>query len=96
MDEHFDVELEDDSEKQLANELLRFHKYCSDGNEVLALEEFAKLAPVQPWISSIDSLVSKTNNRSLRAAVDSSSDDDDDDVMDTADDGWEQVKTRRR
>lgn len=50
MDEIFNTKLEDDSEKQVAQDVVRFHNYII-ANDVAALTtELQRLPPIQPWI----------------------------------------------
>ena len=50
MDEQFNTELQDNSSVQVAEELLRFYRYCIENDENLAVTEFAKLSPLQLWL----------------------------------------------
>ncbi|KAF3427831.1 hypothetical protein E2986_05793 [Frieseomelitta varia] len=50
IDEQFNTELEDNSSEQVAEELLRFYRYCIESHESLAVTEFAKLSPLQKWL----------------------------------------------
>lgn len=97
MDTNFSTELEDNSAIQVANELLRFHRYCMEGAEAMAVEELAKLAPLQPWIMTRES-IGAANNQSSQVKNDSSSssEEEDDKQMETVDDDWVEVKTRRK
>ncbi|XP_054005731.1 uncharacterized protein LOC128890853 [Hylaeus anthracinus] len=52
LDEHFNTELEDDSAVQVAEELLRFYRYCCENNESIAVAEFEKLPPLQSWLTA--------------------------------------------
>jgi len=97
MDTQFSTELEDNSAIQVANELLRFHRYCMEGNEAAAVEELAKLPPLQSWIMTRESIRDR-NDHKASTNNDSSSDSDGEDVkqMDAVDDEWVEVKTRRK
>ncbi|XP_018303819.1 uncharacterized protein [Mycetomoellerius zeteki] len=50
MDDQFNTEVQDDSIMQVAEELLRFRRYCMEGNESIAKTEFEKLPPLQSWL----------------------------------------------
>ena len=50
IDEQFNTELEDNSSEEVAEELLRFYRYCIENHESLAVTEFAKLSPLQKWL----------------------------------------------
>lgn len=107
MDDEFEIQLEDESEKQIANILLKFNQYCSQGNLELVQSEIDKLPTLKPWILSREEIISQRNRSHTGSLAnnleDSSSDTDGDDVdMETdeaaarADDGWTEVKTRRK
>lgn len=51
MDDRFSTELQDDSSIEVAQELLRFYRYCTEGDEVTAKAEFEKLPPLQSWLN---------------------------------------------
>ncbi|XP_043278954.1 uncharacterized protein [Venturia canescens] len=99
MDTNFSTELEDNSAIQVANELLRFYKYCKEGNELIALEELSKLPALQPWIMTSEPMrerhvrASRTENAN---ESDSESDGSNDHKMETMNDDWVEVKTRRK
>lgn len=95
MDEQFNTELQDLSCKQVAEELYKFYCYCVEGNETLAVIEFEKLPPLQPWI--ISCLAKKINNGSI--AFENNSDSESDEIeesMETEGAEWIQVKPRRK
>ncbi|XP_057318748.1 pre-rRNA-processing protein TSR2 homolog isoform X2 [Microplitis mediator] len=107
IDDEFDIQLEDESEKQIANILLKFNQYCSQGNLELVQSEMDKLPTLKPWILSREEIISQRNRSHADSLAnnleDSSSDTDgDDEDMETdetaagADDGWTEVKTRRK
>lgn len=99
MDTNFSTELEDNSAIQVANELVRFYKYCIDGNEAIATEEFSKLPPLQPWMDASKSMRER-HDPLLRMESSDESDSDGDECndkkMDTTTDDWVEVKTRRQ
>ena len=64
MDEHFNTELHDDSAMQVAEELLRFHRYCTENNETSAVAELEKLPPLQSWLVTNEP-VRRTQSRSI-------------------------------
>lgn len=101
MDDAFQTELQDDSVADVAKELLRFHKYCMDGDESTALAELAKLPPLAPWI--LGKRTAKEDRRQVRqqAADETKSNDgvermEEEDEDEVEDDGWTEVKTRRQ
>ncbi|XP_029156688.1 uncharacterized protein LOC114929324 [Nylanderia fulva] len=93
MDEQLNTILEDNSTIQVAEELLRFHRYCMEGNESTAKTELEKLPPLQPWFTCERPVRS---TRPLPSKEDSSSDDDMDvDKNEQENDGWTVVTSRR-
>lgn len=97
MDEQFNTELQDNSSKEVAEELLRFYQYCMESNESTATAELEKLPPLQSWLVSTLPTTS-SNNHSLPVDCDSSSDDENmDEDKNVADaEGWIEVKARRK
>ncbi|CAL1688248.1 unnamed protein product [Lasius platythorax] len=93
MDEQLNTILEDDSTVQVAEELLRFYRYCMEGNESTAKTELEKLPPLQPWLTCERPVRS---TRPLPLKEDSSSDEDMDvDKNEQENDGWTVVTNRR-
>lgn len=97
MDEQFNTELQDESALQVAEELLRFYKYCIENNESLAMAELEKLPPVQPWLLSTVPL-RRANQSSVQNEDDSSSENEENvtEPMEVADSEWTEVRTRRK
>lgn len=96
MDEYFNTEMLDGSTMQIAEELLRFYRYCLEGKESVALTELERLPSLQPWL-----IVPFGHHKchSVPAQYDSSSDEDmDTDAngknSDGKDKGWVQVRKR--
>ncbi|KAL7302843.1 hypothetical protein TKK_0004075 [Trichogramma kaykai] len=98
MDDQFQTQLEDNSEKEVALLVIQFYKLFKN-NDIRGIEmEYNKLPPTLPWILS---------NRNIRpaarignAAEEDSSSDDEDDSNDNenameVEDGWEVVARRR-
>ncbi|XP_058798678.1 pre-rRNA-processing protein TSR2 homolog isoform X1 [Phymastichus coffea] len=50
LDEDFNTRVEDDSEKEVARDILRFHNYITTNDMVTLTNELQKLPPLQPWI----------------------------------------------
>lgn len=88
MDDQFNTELQDDSTVQIAEELLRFYRYCMEGNESTAKTEFEKLPPMQSWLNS------ERPARPIRSQPDSNSDEDMD-IDEQEKDGWTMVTNKR-
>lgn len=95
MDEHFNVQLEDNSSFQVADELLKFYSYCAGGNEPLAMQELEKLPPLQSWITS-RTITRRDIDRFIEQGGDSSSDEDGDRSLDDAGEEWTEVRSRRK
>ncbi|KAL6266784.1 hypothetical protein P5V15_003616 [Pogonomyrmex californicus] len=96
MDDQFNTELQDDSTVQVAEELLRFYRYCMEGNEATAKIEFEKLPPLQPWLNLERSIQSTRVNHSQPIKEDSSSDEEMDiDRNEQEKNGWTVVTNRR-
>lgn len=93
MDDQFNTELQDDSTVQVAEELLRFYRYCMEGNESTAKTEFEKLPPMQSWLNSERPA---RPTRSQPVKPDSNSDEDMDiDKNEQEKDGWTVVTNKR-
>lgn len=93
MDEQLNTILEDNSTVQVAEELLRFYRYCIEGNESTAKTELEKLPPLQPWLICERPIRS---TRPLPVQQDSNSDEDMNvDKNEQEDDGWTVVTNRR-
>ena len=97
MEEGFKTVLEDFSSTEVAEELTRFYNYCKNEEEAMALVEFEKLPPLQPWITTHVPTKSKPS-RSSPQENDSSSEDEEtsNDQMEVVDDDWTTVRTRRK
>lgn len=103
MDEIFNTVLEDDSENQVAQELVRFHLYMIN-NDLTKLEtELEKLPNFVPWLSEQKNATKNKNNDSeSNDDMDTSIDDSESEnksntrqIMDVDEDGWS-VVTRKR
>lgn len=93
MDDQFNTELQDDSSIQVAEELLRFYRYCIEGDELKAKTELEKLPPLQSWLN-LEQPVRPT--RPVKHESSSSDDDDMDiDKNEQEGDGWTVVTNRR-
>lgn len=94
----FNTEMEDGSAAQVAEVLLKFYRYCTEGDESTARTELEKLPPLQPWLlpsipqnrtaANCDSSGSSSFNEGMGT----------DNNMDTneAEEGWTTVKSGRR
>ncbi|XP_066595693.1 pre-rRNA-processing protein TSR2 homolog [Prorops nasuta] len=91
MDQHFNTQLEDDSPVQVATELMRFYKYCCDGNEATAVEELNKLLPLNTWITTREPI----SRRSAPRETSSESEEDEEEGMEVIKEEWTEVKARR-
>lgn len=94
MDEYFNTELQDDSAVQVAEELLRFYRYCIENNESTAVAEIEKLQPLQSWLT-MDSPSTKTQNFSIVKDISS----DEEEQTSHCTEGineWTEVKSRRK
>lgn len=94
MDEHFNTELQDNSAMQVAEELLRFYRYCIENNENLAMTELEKLPPLQSWIITNESI--KKIQNSCTVENDSSENEEETSVCMKVANEWTEVKTRRK
>jgi len=94
MDDQFDTEVQDNSIIQVAEELLRFHRYCMEGNESTAKTEFEKLPPLQSWLNSERSAL-PICSRPVKHEPSSSDEDMDMDKNEQEKDGWTVVTNRR-
>jgi len=92
MDDEFNTELEDNSSMQVAAELLRFYRYCLEGDEPTAKTEFEKLPPLQSWLN-LEQPVRHT--RPVRRESSSSDEDMDVDKNKQENDEWTVVTNRR-
>jgi len=90
MDDQFNTDVQDNSIIQVAEELLRFHRYCMEGNESIAKTEFEKLPPLQSWLNSERSALPIPVKHEP-----SSSEDMDMDRNEQEKDGWTVVTNRR-
>lgn len=92
MDDRFSTELQDDSSIEVAEELLRFNRYCMEGDEGTAKAEFEKLPPLQSWLNLEQPV------RSTRPVKQESSSDEDMDIDGNEpkkEDEWTVVTNRR-
>lgn len=94
MDDQFDTDIQDDSITQVAEELLRFRRYCLEGNESTAKTEFEKLPPLQSWLNS-EQPVQPTRSQPVKHESSSSDEDMDVDRSEQEKDGWTVVTNRR-
>lgn len=94
MDEHFNTELHDDSAMQVAEELLRFHRYCTENNEGLAMAELEKLPPLQSWLVTNEP-VRRTQSHPIVEEDSSEGEEESAKDMEVADE-WTEVKSRRK
>ncbi|CAL7946434.1 unnamed protein product [Xylocopa violacea] len=94
MDEYFNTELQDNSAIQVAEELLRFHRYCMENNENLAVTELAKLPPLQLWLVTIEP-VKKVQNTHPKES-DSSGSEEETAAGEEVTDEWTEVRSRRK
>ncbi|KAL0119256.1 hypothetical protein PUN28_009681 [Cardiocondyla obscurior] len=92
MDDQFNTELQDDSSTQVAEELLRFYRYCVQNDESTAKTEFEKLPPVQSWLSLEQPI---RPSQPVRRESSSSDEDMDVDKNKQQEDGWTVVTHRR-
>lgn len=90
MDDRFSTELQDDSSIQVAEELLRFYRYCMEGDELTAKTEFEKLPPLQSWLN-----LEQPARPTRPVKHDSSSDEDMDIDKNKQEDEWTVVTNRR-
>lgn len=92
MDQNFNTELQDDSATQVAEELLKFHRYCSEDTENLLTVELAKLPLLQPWFFTIE--LARRIQACRTIENDSSEDEEISDDMEVVDE-WTEVRGRR-
>lgn len=98
MDEHFNTELQDDSAIQVAEELLRFYRYCVENQEAVASEELSKLPPLQPWLVTNETVRRIQNSRAPDNDTSESEGEEEEAApvsMEVADE-WTEVKSRRK
>lgn len=93
MDEHFNTELQDDSAMQVAEELLKFYRYCTENTENLVMIELAKLPPLQPWL--VTNEPARRNQNFYAIENDSSEGEETSNDMQVVDE-WTEVRSRRR
>nr|XP_034172213.1 uncharacterized protein LOC117600642 [Osmia lignaria] len=94
MEEYFSTELQDDSAIQIAEELLRFHRYCIENNENVATIEFGKLPPLQSWLVTNEPV--KKIHSSYIMENDSSESETEASGDVKVEDEWVEVRTRRK
>lgn len=94
MDDQFNTEVQDDSSIQIAEELLRFHRYCMEGNESTAKTEFEKLPPLQSWLN-LEQPTRQTHSQSAKHELKNLVEDMDVDKNEQEEDGWTVVTSRR-
>lgn len=92
MDDEFNTELQDDSSIQVAEELLRFYRYCVQGDELTAKMEFEKLPPLQSWLNMEQPA---QPIRPVKHESSSSDEDMDVDKNEQEENGWTVVTNRR-
>ncbi|XP_014480966.1 PREDICTED: uncharacterized protein LOC106747697 [Dinoponera quadriceps] len=95
----FNTEMEDGSAAEVAEVLLKFYRYCLEGNETTARTELEKLPPLQPWLSVLQPVRNNNYVTANRDSSSSSEEDMDTDNMDTkevAEEGWTKVRSGRR
>lgn len=93
----FNTEMEDGSVMEVAEVLLKFYRYCIEGNESTARTELEKLPPLQNWLLLQQPV--QQNHTAANCRNDSSSDEDmDKDNMDKdeTEEGWTTVRSGRR
>ncbi|XP_011308364.1 uncharacterized protein [Fopius arisanus] len=99
MESEFQTELEDGSAMQVAEQLLKFHRYCVEGNEAVAVTEMEKLPSLKTWILTREEIRQQGNNKpvgGVNEQTESDSEGDDERMEVPADDDWVAVKTRRK
>lgn len=94
MEAEFNTELQDNSAIQVAEELLRFRRYCAEGNNDIVMSEFEKLPSVQPWIKT--GLPKPTRMLSPENDDSSASNEEGDDEMESTGSEWTEVRRKRR
>ncbi|XP_012531739.1 pre-rRNA-processing protein TSR2 homolog [Monomorium pharaonis] len=95
MDNQFNTELQDDSSMQIAEELLRFHRYCMEGNESTLKVEFEKLPPLQSWLNLEPTQPRQTDPQPAKHKPNNLDEDMDIDKNEPEEDGWTMVTSRR-
>ncbi|XP_017875949.1 uncharacterized protein LOC108622531 [Ceratina calcarata] len=101
MDDQFNTELEDGSAIQVAEELYRFYRYCVRKEESVALEEFSKLSPLQPWLLTNEPVKSAQKSQALKNDSSDTEEEEEEEEAEApvameVDDGWTEVKSRRK
>ncbi|KAK1136173.1 hypothetical protein K0M31_000738 [Melipona bicolor] len=94
MDEQFNTQLEDNSSEEVAEELLRFYRYCIENNESLVVTEFTKLSPLQNWLD-INKPAKKMQTVCTMETDSAESEEETSDNMKVVD-GWIEVRGKRR
>ncbi|KOC68202.1 hypothetical protein WH47_03360 [Habropoda laboriosa] len=94
MEEHFITELEDDSAIQVAEDLLKFHRYCTENNANVLATELEKIPPLQPWLLTSEPMHMVQTTCHLESG---SSEDEKETPSDMEVIGeWTEVRSRRR
>ena len=88
MDAEFNTRLEDDSEKQIAQEIVQFHQLLVQNDMENLTARLAKVPPLQPWIMPYTGPVKAAHNVA-------ESDDDGDSDEDGSDDGESTSKSNQ-
>lgn len=95
----FNTEMEDGSAMEVAEVLLKFYRYCIEGNESTARTELEKLPPLQNWLLLQQPQQTQQNHTAANCRNDSNSDEDmdkDNVDKDETEEGWTTVKSGRR
>ncbi|XP_015121275.1 uncharacterized protein LOC107044042 [Diachasma alloeum] len=98
MESEFQTELEDGSAIQVAEQLLKFHRYCVEGNEAVAVTEMDKLPSPKTWILTREEIRQQGNNRPVpvNKQTHSDSEDNEEQMEVPANDDWVEVRTKRK
>ena len=98
MDEEFNVQLDDDSQKEVADNLLRFHKYLVDNDEASIKRDLELLPPLQSWMTS-NSSANLVSNAHMESDDSDESEEESprkpQSKMDVDSDGWTVVGKKR-
>ncbi|XP_063971839.1 uncharacterized protein LOC135159755 [Diachasmimorpha longicaudata] len=98
MESEFQTELEDGSAIQVAEQLLKFYRYCTEGNEAVAVTEMEKLPSLKTWILTREEIRQRGNNRTVPVNEQSHSDSEDNEAQMevSTNDDWVEVRTKRK
>ncbi|KOX70832.1 hypothetical protein WN51_02256 [Melipona quadrifasciata] len=80
--------------EEVAEELLRFYRYCIENNESLVVTEFTKLSPLQNWLD-INKPAKKMQTVCTMETDSSESEEETSDDMKVVD-GWIEVRGKQR